>query len=178
MTTKKGAFFWLVLATAVFLLVYFAPPTDPGVVTLPDTAAAKSTAVQAKALPGVSDSSKRSNSSVIKIQSRDGDAEISDSFAAEQWTAPVKVAVVKVQPVVVVPEPPPQAPALPFRFLGRYIEDGQTVVFLQHNEQNFAAKIGEVLQQTYKVQAITASAMTFVYLPLNQTQNLDIGALP
>ena len=178
MTTKKRAGFWLVLVAAACLVAYFAPSQEPGVVAQAPTAAKKNAPVAPPAPAGLAQSSQRASSAVLKIRPRDGDDEISGSFAAEQWTAPVKLAAAKAQPVVVVPEPPPQAPVLPFRFLGRYIEDGQTVVFLQNNEQNFAAKVGEVLQQTYQVQAITATAMTFVYLPLNQTQNLDIGALP
>ena len=176
MNIGERAFFWMALATAALMVLYLVPPVNQEVVAPAKTAAAKNRAALTSAKP--TESAKQSVTTVLKILPRNHDEDAPGSFMSERWTVPVKVAVVKAQPVVVLPEPPPQAPALPFRFLGRYVEDGQTVVFLQHNELNFAVRVGDVLQQDYKVQAVTASAITFVYLPLNQSQNLEIGALP
>lgn len=178
MSISKRSFFWMALATAALLVVYLAPPVDQKVVAPAKAAGPRVGVTSAIAAAKPAESAKPSATIVLKLLPRSNDEDAPGSFMAEQWTVPVKVAVVKAQPAVVLPAPPPQAPALPFRFLGRYVEDGKTVVFLQHNDQNFAARVGDVLQQDYKVQAVTASAMTFIYLPLNQSLNLEIGALP
>ncbi len=178
MSIGKRAFFWMALAAAALLVIYLAPPVDQKVVAPAKAVGPRVGVTSATASARPTESAKPSATTVLKLLPRSNDEDAPGSFMSEQWTVPVKVVVVKAAPHVVLPEPPPQAPALPFRFLGRYVEDGQTVVFLQHNDQNFAARVGDVLQQDYKVQAVTASAMTFVYLPLNQSQNLEIGALP
>ena len=178
MRIGKRTYFWMALATAALLVVYLAPPVDQQVVAPAKAAGPRVGVTSAIAFAKPTESAKPLATTVLKLLPRSNDEDAPGSFMAEQWAVPVKVAVVKAPPAVVVPEPPPQAPALPFRFLGRYVEDGKTVVFLQHNDQNFAARVGDVLQQDYKVQAVTASAMTFIYLPLNQSQNLEIGALP
>ena len=177
MSGKKSALVWAALAMAAGLVVYGAPPLDSELVS-PTVAAQKRSASLVAATDSATGTRNNQNLMVLKIRSRDSADDTSTSFAPQQWTLPVKAVAIKPQAVASQPEPLPQAPALPFRFLGRYIEDGQTIVFLLFNEQSLVAKVGDVLQQNYKVQSVTASAMTLVYLPLNQTQTLDIGALP
>jgi hypothetical protein len=75
---------------------------------------------------------------------------------------------------------PPQAPALPFRYLGRLDEgDGSVVVFLGEGTQPrpHMLRVGERLRD-YQLQAITAQGLSFVYLPLNQQQQLLFGSTP
>lgn len=75
----------------------------------------------------------------------------------------------------IVPEPPPQAPPLPFHFLGRYLDEGRHVVFVLFNERTLAVRAGDVVDGLYRVQAIDGAVMSIVYLPLKQTQTLEIG---
>ena len=67
-------------------------------------------------------------------------------------------------------------PVLPFVVLGRYIEAGQEVIFLQHNNQNLVVRVGNTLLEQYKVESLQGSTLNFRYLPLNLAQSLEIGS--
>jgi hypothetical protein len=95
-------------------------------------------------------------------------------FAARQWRAPVK----PLAPASVVAPPAPaapQAPPLPFRVLGRYDDAGETTVFVQHFEQALVLRVGDTIAEQYKVESLQGSTLTLRYLPLNQTQTLEVG---
>jgi hypothetical protein len=72
--------------------------------------------------------------------------------------------------------PPPAPPPLPFKYLGKLIEDGGTQVFLEQGGRGLTAKTGEVIGGIYRVGEITATQMTLVYLPLDMEQQLAIGS--
>ncbi|HUQ24771.1 MAG TPA: hypothetical protein VM140_03810 [Burkholderiales bacterium] len=67
----------------------------------------------------------------------------------------------------------PQAPELPFRYLGKLIEDGKLSVFLANGEESLTvtagAKIGD-----YRVDKVTESEVQFTYLPLKTRQSLPL----
>lgn len=67
----------------------------------------------------------------------------------------------------------PEAPALPFRYLGKLIEDGKLSVFLANGEESLTvtagAKIGD-----YRVDKVTESEIQFTYLPLKTRQSLPL----
>jgi hypothetical protein len=73
------------------------------------------------------------------------------------------------------PPPPPQAPPLPFIYLGRLNEDQGTTVFLTAGDRNLVVKPGDVIDNTYKIEQVTDSAVVLTYLPMNQQQTLAIG---
>jgi hypothetical protein len=73
------------------------------------------------------------------------------------------------------PPPPPTAPALPFRFMGILKEsETSTLVFLSRDDRLYSVRAGDVLDGTYRVDNISQDAVTFVYLPMNETQKLRI----
>lgn len=75
------------------------------------------------------------------------------------------------------PKPPkPTAPPLPFQYLGKLNEDGETRVFLNHQGKHIIAKVGDVINGTYSVEEISGGQMTFLYQPLNEKQVLGIGS--
>ena len=93
---------------------------------------------------------------------------ITDIFAAKSWYVPPP------------PPPPsrpapPMAPPLPFTYLGQLLQDGQLTVFLTSQNQNYAAKVGDIIDDRYRVDSIAAQSMVFTYLPLHQQQSLAIG---
>ena len=95
-------------------------------------------------------------------------------FAARQWSAPAQ----PVPPASAAAQPAPaapQAPPLPFRVLGRYDDEGQTKVFVQHLEQALVLRVGDTVAEHYKVESLQGGTLTLRYLPLNQTQTLDVG---
>jgi hypothetical protein len=73
------------------------------------------------------------------------------------------------------PPPPPQAPPLPFIYMGRLSEDQSTTVFLTAGDRNLVVKPGDVIDNTYKVEQVTDSAVVLTYMPMNQRQTLAIG---
>jgi hypothetical protein len=76
------------------------------------------------------------------------------------------------------PPPAPMAPPLPFRYQGRLMEEGRTTVFLAQGERILPARIGDLLNNQYRVEAVTASTITFIFEPLKQRQTLTIGSAP
>jgi hypothetical protein len=73
------------------------------------------------------------------------------------------------------PPPKPTAPPLPFQYLGKINEAGETRVFLNHQGKHIIARLGDVINGTYSVEEISGGRMTFLYQPLNETQVLAIG---
>ena len=69
------------------------------------------------------------------------------------------------------------APPLPFRYLGKAIEDGQLSVFLARGDDSYSVHAKQKLDEQYRVDKVTGNSVTFTYLPLNQKQTLDIPAV-
>lgn len=75
------------------------------------------------------------------------------------------------------PKPPkPTAPPLPFQYLGKLSEGGETRVFLNHQGKHIIAKVGDIINGAYGVEEISGGQMTFLYQPLNEKQVLGIGS--
>jgi hypothetical protein len=49
-------------------------------------------------------------------------------------------------------------------------DSGGVVIFLVKNDILFSVKIGEILEQTYRIDAFSAGRLTVTYLPLNMQQ--------
>jgi hypothetical protein len=73
------------------------------------------------------------------------------------------------------PEAATSAPPLPFKVLGRIDEPGRSAVFLQYNDQNLVVRVGDMIAGQYRVESLKGGILTLLYLPLNQTQTLDVG---
>jgi len=73
------------------------------------------------------------------------------------------------------PPPEPRAPALPFQYLGKLVEGGETKIFLARQGKNLIVRAGDVIDDTYAVQEISAGRLVFEYLPLKEKQLLSIG---
>jgi hypothetical protein len=116
---------------------------------------------------------------VLAIRPRGTDEDSPNAFGTVSRpprAKPTAAAVKQVKPQALVEAQQP--PAMPFRVLGRYVDAGEETVFLQHAEQNVAARVGDVLSEQYKVESIAAGVLTLIYLPLNLRQTLDIGETP
>lgn len=72
--------------------------------------------------------------------------------------------------------PPP--PPLPFTYMGKMLEDGETVVFLTKGDRNYLARKGATLDGQYRVDAIGPRTMVLTYLPAKAKQSLAIGSAP
>jgi hypothetical protein len=94
-----------------------------------------------------------------------------DAFVARDWTPPPPPAP-KPLPL---PPPPPTAPPLPYRYLGKWKEDGQLVVYLLIGNQAYLVKGGELLNGQWRVDEVNERSIRFTYVPLDQTASLNIG---
>ncbi len=102
-------------------------------------------------------------------------------FASTQWGRGTPIKKVSITPKAVmmppIDSPPPQAPPLPFIFLGRYESAGETLIFLKHLEQNLVVRAGDTIAEYYKVESFKGTTLTLRYLPLNQVQTLEVGGV-
>lgn len=71
---------------------------------------------------------------------------------------------------------PPAPPELPFTVIGKQLEQGRWAVFLTAADEPLVAHQGDILAEHYRVERIDPPTMTLTYLPLHQTQTLQIGA--
>ncbi len=110
-----------------------------------------------------------------KLNRPRGEDKIDNLFASKALLAPPPVAV----PVAITPEPPappptPTAPPLPFRYFGKWVDEGKVVVFLWKNDEGHSVSAGTTVDGTYQIESITESSVNFIYLPLGSKQTLSI----
>ena len=94
---------------------------------------------------------------------------LSALFNAHSWVPPVKKSTA---PVVV---PPPTAPPLPFKFLGKQKIGNEIKVFLAEGEKTLVVAESTKIGSQYVVESIAPPKMTLVFLPLNTKQEIAIG---
>jgi hypothetical protein len=68
----------------------------------------------------------------------------------------------------------PEAPPLPFRYMGKVIEDGKTEILLLRGDEHIAVAAGQKIDGEYRLDKASASALTFMYLPTKQKQTLEL----
>lgn len=105
-----------------------------------------------------------------------------DLFASQNWyVAPVMTAADQAAAALnSAPAAPlvPTAPPLPFQFIGKLEDRQQLQVFLQNGERLYVVRAGDVIDEVYKIDHISATEMSFVYLPLKFAQTLSVGSAP
>lgn len=108
---------------------------------------------------------------VLAILPRWNEAIGQDAFPSMSWTPPPA----REKALEPVEEAPPQAPPLPFRVLGQYVEEGTRSVFLQFNDANLVVRAGDTIAGQYFVESLKDGVLTLVYLPLQQRQTLTVS---
>ncbi len=73
------------------------------------------------------------------------------------------------------PPPPPTAPPLPFTYLGSYDDSVTKVIILAKGDQIYTVVVGDVIENTYRVEKISVGLLTLTYLPLKIEQTLRTG---
>lgn len=105
-----------------------------------------------------------------KLKQRDVTRKFGEMFPANRWDPPAP------PPSARRPEPP-RAPPLPFRFFGRMIDNGTTVVFLDRQDDVYAVKAGDTIAGAYRIEEINGTEVVLTYLPLKQRQSLRISTI-
>jgi hypothetical protein len=67
----------------------------------------------------------------------------------------------------------PAAPPLPFRYLGKMVEDGKLSVFLANGDESLTVHAGSRIGD-YRVDKITEAEIRFTYLPMKTKQSLPL----
>lgn len=67
----------------------------------------------------------------------------------------------------------PEAPPLPFAYLGRMVDGDKVAVFLSRGEESLSVAAGDVLGD-YRVDAVTDTEVRFTYLPMKTKQSLPL----
>lgn len=94
-------------------------------------------------------------------------------FAPHSWYTPPPPPPRRAAPPPAPAEP--SAPPLPFQYLGSMERGGATVYFLTRGDRTYDVKVGDVLDNTYKVDGVSNGRLMFTYLPLATSQGLQIG---
>jgi hypothetical protein len=91
-------------------------------------------------------------------------------FGAKDWNPPPR------RFDKAVTSAPTDRAAIPLhRFRQRGRRDSLMIVFANRQKQDFVLRIGDVLEQTYRVEAIDPQSVTLTYLPLRLTQVVPIA---
>lgn len=99
-------------------------------------------------------------------------APVVDIFAVRTWEPPAPVE-------VEAPPPEPQAPPLPFAFLGRIDEPGKAPAFLlTEGGAVRVVRVGDRIDGRYLVERYKDGDLVFLYLPMKLRQPLEIGDRP
>jgi hypothetical protein len=71
--------------------------------------------------------------------------------------------------------PAPTPPPLQFTYIGKAIEGNRTWAFLSKDGENYVTKIGQKIDDKYRLDTINDEVIMFTYLPLNAKQTLAIN---
>jgi hypothetical protein len=97
-------------------------------------------------------------------------------FSRQAWVPAAVVAAAAAKKAAAdAPLPAPEAPPLPFKYVGQQTGDGQLEIYLSSGEQVFVVREHSVIEGAYRVDSINPKQLTFTYLPLKQIQNLSTG---
>lgn len=141
---------------ATLLACYFAPEDEGDMIA---TASARSyTAAPAPAAPADS----APPPPALDIHPRIQDDELGNVFAKQSWQqeAPKKIMAApgEAQGQAGVAQAADNgAPALPIRFLGRYVDQGKAAYFLQVGERNVLARVGDTIDDNYTLDSVSAA---------------------
>ncbi|MBZ0106404.1 MAG: hypothetical protein K8H84_12340 [Sulfuricella denitrificans] len=106
-----------------------------------------------------------------QLQQQEGESGSSNVFSATSWYVPPPPP----PPAKPAPPPKPTAPPLPFSYLGRY-QDAALVIMLVKGDRVYTVSEGDVIENTYRVERVSAGMVELTYLPLNIRQTLSTGA--
>lgn len=89
--------------------------------------------------------------------------------------APTAAELLGVKPMVAAA---PQAPRVPYAFLGKWTAAGRTVVYLQRGDHSVVINAPGPLDEQYAVHSLDERRMVLKYLPLGTLHTIDLDAVP
>jgi len=136
------------------------------------------TPVMASAAPGPAPSPAQSapELDLRELKRARNPAEVVDLFAPRKPSAAPVPAPTNAEPAPA--SPPPSAPPLPFTYLGKLLDGDKLEIFIAQGDDHYNVERGQTIDGRYRVEKVTATAVTFIYLPLGTRQTLPIPAAP
>ena len=103
------------------------------------------------------------------------DGNVIDIFGTQkqQIKRKVKPVITKVRPII-----KPTAPRLPFKYIGKLIENDVIKLFLMEGEALHIVSQGDKIGKNYRLKQVDEQQISLLYLPLNTTQTMSIGKTP
>jgi hypothetical protein len=152
---------------AVFALVLIDSMGSGGARIEPDAATPVARAATRSASGAAAEGSPRSEADLEleRLKRTQKEEPIIDLFAPPAATPPT---VTEAEPSA------PSAPPLPFTYLGKTIDGDKLTIFIARGEDHYTIVPGQTIDKVYRVEKITATAVTFRYLPLGTRQTLAI----
>lgn len=183
MTLKRGH--WMAIFAAAVLLVVMAPSEDGKDSGTGGRASREARNPGGGRAASEQDGSNKSGRVELELLSRlqmkqHRSDNVSDVFNQTSWYVPpppthdVPVETQHV-PVIPLPPPAPTAPPLQFTYLGRYGDTGARTVVLAMGEKVYTVKVGDVIDNTYRIEKYTVGRVNLTYLPLNILQSVPTG---
>jgi hypothetical protein len=81
------------------------------------------------------------------------------------------------KPQVAAPPPsPPQPPALPFAYGGSGRVNGKPVLFLERANRSLLVEVGDIVDGTYRLEALERNRAVLRYLPMDTAQVMVFGS--
>jgi hypothetical protein len=97
-----------------------------------------------------------------------------NAFPAMSWFVPPPPPPPRPPPKPL-PPPPPTAPPMPFSFMGLYEDGAKRVILLVKGDLIYTVSEGDVIDNTYRVERLSAGQLELTYLPLNIKQTISTG---
>jgi hypothetical protein len=77
---------------------------------------------------------------------------------------------------VAAPPSPPQPPALPFGYGGSGRVNGKPVLFLERDNRSLLVEVGDIVDGTYRLEALERNRAVLRYLPMDTAQVMAFGS--
>jgi hypothetical protein len=101
-------------------------------------------------------------------------AQAGDPFAVRDFNPPPPAPRVVAPPPPAIVAVPAEAPRLPFRYVGRLVDESTIVLLLAHGEEILSAQPGQTVGGQWRVEEVTDQEVRFTYLPLKTRQSLPL----
>ena len=72
--------------------------------------------------------------------------------------------------------PAPTAPPMPYRYVGKLVQEGRQSVLLAKGDRVFPVNEGETLDDAYRVVSVGETQITLVYLPLGSEERIPMDS--
>ena len=103
-------------------------------------------------------------------------AEVPDLFGSKNWNPPPPTPPPQVKRRAP-PPPAPVAPPFPYTIAGSLTDSSGVTLVFTNQRQDFVVRVGEILERTYRVDAVDERSVRLTYLPMGLTQRVPFERL-